>query len=106
MTLMTQDEDSKNPWYANVLFKIGVPSAIALYVVVAMTNAIFTELPKINKAISDQNTAISALVKTLDAENQQQRNNNRLIINLLLASCINEANYDKLSIQRCLDDGN
>ena len=101
---MANGEDKSAPWYVNIILKYGIMSALGGWIIYLLANSYFEELPQFRKVLSDQNMAITAMIKVIEEENRSDRYSNDLIIRVLLANCINEANYDKVAIQRCLDD--
>lgn len=90
----------ERPWWIDAIYKIGVPSAIALYLVYSLTAAMPTRADIVT--LSDQRKAeIAAIADSLRMHVAATNNDLSDIKHILVASCVNQAATDVQRL-RCL----
>jgi hypothetical protein len=91
--------DEGMPWQVKALGIVGVPAAIAIYLVWALVSQIAPAILSMNSLLS----AHVAQMTTLMGEQTQIKNQNEAIIRILKTSCVNAAK-DMVERERCLRD--
>lgn len=85
------------PWWVKAIGLVGVPSAIALYLIWALVNAVIPTVVQMQQMLSDHMKAQERM------REEQSLTNTRTdtIIKVLRITCINQAK-DDVSRERCL----
>ena len=79
------------PIWAKVIGLIGVPSAIAVYLVWALVSEIAPGLVKVNNLLADHIFQMSSFI----SGQQELKNQNESILRVLRTSCANQSKSDR-----------
>ena len=89
------------PWWVKFVTLVGVPSAIACYLVFRLADSYFGEIQQLNEAFFSQNNSVNALVVKVQEEHVFHKMESELLRRILMANCIN-ASTDAIERGRCL----
>lgn len=85
------------PWQIKAIGIIGVPSAIALFLVYSMVSGIVPAMLSMQTTMSNIVTAVGNIA----SDHVQQKAQNEQILKVLRANCVNNAK-DAIERERCL----
>lgn len=97
---LTNESEQSIPWQVRAIGFIGVPSAIAIYLIWWITSTLAPQLNSISTLLSEHQSTTVAVIEMIKTDRIHSGVTNDLLVKLLRSNCINNSN-NAIERDRC-----